>query len=378
MNKGNLSQTFYSTLLITGALFMGCKEKTAPKEVEATQPPIKKETPISVVTEIPEGIEVPKGMVWIPGGNFYQGAVANDPMAMGHEKPSHPVAVDGFFIDVSEVTNAQYAKFTKETGYITLAERTIDWEEMKKQLPAGTPKPHDSILQPGSLVFREGMVTNLQDYSQWWKWTIGANWKQPNGPGSSIKGKDNEPVVHIAYEDAIAYCEWAGRRLPTEAEWEYAARGGNTNGIHYWGDEVESLAKNANTWTGEFPRTNDQSDGYVRRAPVMSYPPNGYGLHDMAGNVWEWTSDWYNSNYYKEQAATGKTQHNPQGASRAFNSINPYAVEKVIKGGSFLCSASYCASYRISSRMATSLDSGLEHLGFRTVLDARPKKKDPS
>ncbi|WP_422349984.1 formylglycine-generating enzyme family protein [Flagellimonas sp.] len=378
MNKGNLSQTFFSTLLITGALFMGCKEKTAPKAVEATQPPIKKETPISVVTEIPEGIEVPKGMVWIPGGNFYQGAVANDPMAMGHEKPSHPVAVDGFFIDVSEVTNAQYAKFTKETGYITLAERTIDWEEMKKQLPAGTPKPHDSILQPGSLVFREGMVTNLQDYSQWWKWTIGANWKQPNGPGSSIKGKDNEPVVHIAYEDAIAYCEWAGRRLPTEAEWEYAARGGNTNGIHYWGDEVESLAKNANTWTGEFPRTNDQSDGYVRRAPVMSYPPNGYGLHDMAGNVWEWTSDWYNSNYYKEQAATGKTQHNPQGASRAFNSINPYAVEKVIKGGSFLCSASYCASYRISSRMATSLDSGLEHLGFRTVLDARPKKKDPS
>ncbi|MEX0360528.1 MAG: formylglycine-generating enzyme family protein, partial [Allomuricauda sp.] len=168
MYKGNLTQTFFSTLLITGALFMGCKEKTAPKEVEATQPPIKKETPISVVTEIPEGIEVPKGMVWIPGGNFYQGAVANDAMAMGHEKPSHPVAVDGFFIDVSEVTNAQYAKFTKETGYITLAERKIDWEEMKKQLPAGTPKPHDSILQPGSLVFRQGVVTNLQDYSQWW------------------------------------------------------------------------------------------------------------------------------------------------------------------------------------------------------------------
>ncbi|TMU54646.1 formylglycine-generating enzyme family protein [Flagellimonas algicola] len=378
MKNGNLIRSSFNFLLVMGVLLVGCKEKTAPKEVEATQPPIKKEAVISVVTKIPEGIEVPKGMVWIPGGNFYQGAVANDPMAMGHEKPSHSVAVDGFFIDVAEVTNAQYAKFTKETGYITLAERKIDWEEMKKQLPAGTPKPHDSILQPGSLVFREGMVTNLQDYSQWWKWTIGANWKQPNGPGSSIKGKDNEPVVHIAYEDALAYCEWAGRRLPTEAEWEYAARGGNTTGIHYWGDEVESLSKNANTWTGEFPRTNDQSDGYVRRAPVMSYPPNGYGLHDMAGNVWEWTSDWYNTNYYKEQAAVGKTQHNPQGASRAFNSINPYAVEKVIKGGSFLCSASYCASYRISSRMATSLDSGLEHLGFRTVLDARPNKKDPS
>ncbi|MCL6267092.1 formylglycine-generating enzyme family protein [Flagellimonas myxillae] len=378
MKIGKLIWNTRILLLSITVLLGSCKEKSVTPKNQDNQITSKIEESIPVITEIPTGTEIPEGMVWIPGGSFNQGAVSSDHMSMGHEKPSHPVAVDGFFMDISEVTNAQYAKFTKETGYITLAERKIDWEEMKKQLPAGTPKPHDSILQPGSLVFRMGVVTNLQDYSQWWKWTVGANWKQPNGPGSSIKGKDNEPVVHIAYEDAIAYCEWAGRRLPTEAEWEHAARGGNTSGIHYWGDSAETLSNNANTWTGEFPRTNDQEDGHERRAPVMSYPSNGYGLHDMAGNVWEWTSDWYNSNYYREQAATGKTQHNPKGATRAFNSNNPYAVEKVIKGGSFLCSASYCASYRVSARMATSLDSALEHLGFRTVLDAKPKDKNPS
>lgn len=194
-------------------------------------------------------------MVWIPGGEFVQGAVPQDKMAMEHEKPAHKVAVDGFFMDITEVTNAQFAQFVKETAYITVAEREIDWEEMKKQVPAGTPKPHDSILQPGSLTFKKTKTTvpNLFDFSQWWHWTIGgANWRHPNGPKSSIKGLDNNPVVQICYEDAMAYCKWAGRRLPTESEWEYAANGGKSGTIYFWGDNRDVLSKNANSWKGSF------------------------------------------------------------------------------------------------------------------------------
>lgn len=314
--------------------------------------------------------EAPEDMVWIPGGDFMQGSVPQDKMAMMHEKPAHKVHVDGFFMDIHEVTNDQFAKFVKETGYKTVAEREIDWEEMKKQLPVGTPKPHDSILQPGSLVFKKtkSSVPNLYDYSQWWEWEIGANWKHPNGPESDIEDKGDHPVVHIALEDAIAYCEWAGRRLPTEAEWEFAARGGNNDHLFFWGNDIVLLSAQANTWEGEFPVNNTKADGFERRAPVMSYPKNEFGLYDMAGNVWEWTNDWYNTNYYKELEAKGVAAVNPRGADKAFNSSNPYVKEKVIKGGSFLCSASYCASYRISARMATSPDSGMEHLGFRTIL----------
>ena len=316
-------------------------------------------------------IEAPEDMVWIPGGVFVQGAVPQDQMAMMHEKPAHKVYVDGFFMDMHEVTNDQYAKFVEETDYITVAEREIDWAEMKKQLPEGTQKPHDSILQPGSLVFKKtkSSVPNLYDYSQWWEWRIGADWKHPYGPNSDIIGKGKDPVVHVALEDALAYCKWAGRRLPTEAEWEFAARGGNNTNMFFWGNDIDMLSTQANTWEGEFPVNNTKMDGFERRAPVMSYPENDFGLYDMAGNVWEWTNDWYNSNYYKELAAKNKIINNPKGASKAFNATNPYAQEKVIKGGSFLCSASYCASYRISARMATSPDSGMEHLGFRTVLD---------
>ncbi len=322
-----------------------------------------------VIKEKPAGITTPEGMVWVPGGTINQGAVPQDKMAMSHEKPAHEVTVDGFFMDATEVTNAQFAKFVQATGYKTIAERAIDWEEMKKQLPEGTPKPHDSIMQPGSLTFKKtkSPVANLYDFSQWWRWTIGANWKKPNGPKSSIKGKDDYPVVHIAYEDAQAYCEWAGRRLPTEAEWERAAKGNHTNTVYFWGDDESKLSKMANSWEGQFPTTNTKIDGYERRAPVKSYPPNDFGLYDMAGNVWEWTSDWYNTRYYQEVFEANEQIKNPKGATTPFNERDPYAKEKVMKGGSFLCNASYCASYRISSRMATSLDSSLEHLGFRTV-----------
>lgn len=355
-------------------LFMQCKDakKTNTVKLEDSKPEKqieKLKTLAEIVKDQPADLKTPKGMVWIPGGKFAQGAVAQDKMAMSHESPNFPVAVDGFFMDITEVTNAQFAKFVKETGYETVAERELDWEEMKKQLPAGTPKPHDSIMQPGSLTFKKAKssVPNLFDISQWWSWTIGANWKKPNGSGSSIKGLDDYPVVHIAYEDALAYCEWAGRRLPTEAEWELAARGKNLNAIFTWGDDSDVLAKKVNSWEGEFPVSNTKADGYEARAKVKSYPANENGLYDMAGNVWEWTSDWYNTNYYKELAAQGSELHNPPGASSAFNERDPYAKEKIMKGGSFLCNASYCASYRISARMATSLDSSLEHLGFRTV-----------
>jgi formylglycine-generating enzyme required for sulfatase activity len=311
--------------------------------------------------------ETPKGMVWIPGGTFLQGAVPQDKIAMMHEKPQHKVTVDGFFMDITEVTNAQFQKFVDATRHITMAERKVDWNELKKQLPEGTPKPHDSILQPGSLTFKKtkSSVPNLYDFSQWWKWEIGTNWKHPKGKNSSIEGKEKYPVVHISYEDALAYCKWANRRLPTEAEWELAARGNKKNRTYFWGNNENLLSENANSWEGEFPVTNTKQDGFEGLAPVKSYPANAFGLFDMAGNVWEFTSDWYNVNYYKEIAAF--LISNPTGATKAYNPNSPYLQEKIIKGGSFLCNASYCASYRISSRMGTSIDSSLEHVGFRTV-----------
>ncbi|NHF59509.1 formylglycine-generating enzyme family protein [Flavobacteriaceae bacterium TP-CH-4] len=363
---------FLCTILFVFFSVVGCRDKTVTKS-EIPDTVSQKNTPQASKPDIliapPKDIKAPEGMVWIPGGEVIKGAVPGDKMAMDHEKPAHKVIVDGFFMDITEVTNAQFKAFVDATDYTTVAEREIDWEEMKKQLPAGTPKPPDSIMRPGSLTFKKtkSSVSNLYDFSQWWQWTIGANWKHPNGPGSNIIGKDNEPVVHISYEDAVAYCEWAGRRLPTEAEWERAARGNNHDAPFFWGKDASILPEMANTWEGEFPVTNTGEDGYERRAVVKSYRPNDFGLYDIAGNVWEWTSDWYNSNYYAETAASGKVLVNPQGASTPYNARDPYARERVIKGGSFLCSDSYCASYRISARMGTSLDSAQEHLGFRTV-----------
>lgn len=349
---------------------VSCKNSSkTEKESTLTSSARKMSSENNFIKDIPENIKTPQGMVWIPGGKFMQGALPTDDLAMMHEKPAHELIVDGFFMDITEVTNAEFKKFVDETGYVTVAEREIVWEEMKKQLPPGTPRPHDSILQPGSLVFKKtkSSVPNLYDYSQWWEWKIGANWKHPYGPESTIEGKDNYPVVHIAYEDAQAYCKWAGKRLPTEAEWELAARAGQPENRFTWGNSIDNLSEMANTWEGEFPTTNTKADKYEGIAPVKSYPPNPLGLYDMAGNVWEYTQDWYNINYYKSL----KDQHltkNPQGASSPFNPNMPQAREKVIKGGSFLCHASYCASFRISARMANSLDSSQEHLGFRTVV----------
>ncbi|WP_339657210.1 formylglycine-generating enzyme family protein [uncultured Maribacter sp.] len=359
-----------------GILFItliNCKSETKEKkhlESIAVKENITSEVEMhTVLVNNPDGLIAPKGMVWVTGATFKQGAVDGDKMAMDHEKPAIDVSVDGFFMDATEVTNKQFAEFVKATGYITIAERGIDWEELKKQVPPDTQKPHDSILQPGSLTFKKSKspVANLYDFSQWWNWTIGANWQHPNGPKSSIKGKDNYPVVQIAYDDALAYCEWANRRLPTEAEWELASRAGSYGTIYNWGDDASVLSKKANTWEGDFPVNNSRADGFELRAPVKSYPANAYGLYDMAGNVWEWTSDWYNANYYKKMKGQNAVLINPTGANSPFTPNNPLAKEKVIKGGSFLCSDTYCASYRVSARMGSSMDSSLEHTGFRTV-----------
>lgn len=348
-------------------MILGCKNEPKNDAISNTESVIPEREVVPQKTLDSLINNPPEGFVWIPKGTFLQGAVSHDNMAMQHEKPQHKVTVDGFFMSIAEITNAQFLEFVNETGYKTLAESEIDWEEMKKQLPEGTPKPPDSIMQPGSLVFKKAKtsVPNLYDFSQWWKWKIGTNWRHPSGPKSNIDGKDNYPVVHIAFEDAQAYCKWAKRRLPTEAEWEYAARGGKDNTIFSWGNTKEDLSQKANSWEGEFPVNNTLEDGFERTAPVKSYPPNAFCLFDMAGNVWELTTDLYNVNYYSELAAKNITAINPKGANKIYNPSNLYSTERVIKGGSFLCSDSYCASYRVSSRMRNAIDSSAEHIGFK-------------
>ena len=313
-----------------------------------------------------------EGMVWITGGELLLGA--GDAEGRPDEYPQHPVRVSGFWMDATEVTNAQFRKFVKATGYITTAEKSVDWETLKKQLPAGTPKPADSLLVAASLVFSPpGHPVALQDASKWWSWKKGANWKHPQGAGSTIEGKDNYPVVHISWEDAMAYCRWAGKRLPTEAEWELAARGGKDSYKYHWGNEdVEAGTPKANTWQGRFPDYNSQWDQFSGAAPVGAFAPNAYGLYDMAGNVWEWCNDWYHPNYYEE--IRHKVSVNPQGPSQSYDPQEPTVPKKVVRGGSFLCHASYCKGYRVTARMKASADTGLEHTGFRCVKDGLSPK----
>ena len=310
-------------------------------------------------------------MAWIPGGKFTMGT--NEADAYQAEKPAVEVEVNGFWMDTHEVTNADFAKFVEATGYVTTAERKPDWEELKKTVPPGTEKPADSLLVAASLVFKpsNGPV-DLNNYSQWWSWVAGADWKHPEGPNSSIKGKENFPVVHVSWDDAMAYCKWAGKRLPTEAEWEFAARGGLNNNIYPWGNEhVNVGAPKANSWEGKFPYLNEQRDGFIKYAPVKTYNCNRYGLFDMAGNVWEWCSDWYDHNYY--QTVANNTTVNPTGPQKSFDPQDPYTPKRVLRGGSFLCNDSYCSGYRVARRMKSSPDTGLEHTGFRCVKDVAAK-----
>ena len=304
----------------------------------------------------------PAGMVWIKGGIFSMGG--DNEQASEDEFPKHQVEVGGFWMDATEVTNAKFAEFVKATGYITTAEQKPDWEELKKQLPLDTPKPDDNVLVASSLVFKAPpSAVNLQDYSQWWVWTEGADWKHPDGPASNIKGKENHPVVHISWYDAQAYCKWAGKRLPTESEWEWAARGGLSNQIYPWGNEPINKGK-ANYWQGRFPNNNTEEDKFYYAAPVKNFQPNGYGLYDMAGNVWEWCSDYYKNDYYSEIKTGAK---NPAGPKKSFDPDEPLAQKRVIRGGSFLCNDSYCSGYRVARRMKSTEDSSMQHVGFRCV-----------
>lgn len=307
------------------------------------------------------------GMVYIPEGTLRMGA--DNEQADRDEYPKHEVDIKAFYMDETEVTNADFKAFVDETGYITVAERPLDWELLKKDLPPDTPMPPDSLMEPGALVFKAtNQPVPLNDPSRWWSWVIGASWKHPEGPHSSITNKMEHPVVQIAWEDAKAYAKWAGKRLPAESEWEWAARGGLKDNIYPWGNNAveDEGHKFANYWQGLFPYQNSEKDGYVGTAPVKSFPPNQYGLYDMAGNVWEWCEDWYDATFYLQKSAQDNSAVGP---SRSFNPSNPYTQVKVLRGGSFLCNDEYCSGYRNSRRMQSSPDTGLNHTGFRCVKD---------
>jgi formylglycine-generating enzyme required for sulfatase activity len=312
------------------------------------------------------------GMVWVAGGEFLMGT--NDDQSWPAEHPAHKVRVDGFWIDETEITNAQFKQFVDATGYVTTAEQKPDWDELKLQLPPGTPKPPDDQLVAASMVFMPpDHEVALDDIGQWWTWAPGACWKHPEGPGSNLDGRETHPVVHVSWDDAMAYCKWAGKRLPTEAEWEYAARGGLVGKRYVWGDEPPSDTRpQCNIFIGRFPDAVSKQDQYPRTAPVKSFPPNGYGLYDMAGNVWEWCSDWYRADIYRQQlkASRGEAITNPQGPPKSYDPAEPFAPKRVHRGGSFLCNDSYCSNYRPSGRRGTTPDSAMSHLGFRCVKSA--------
>jgi len=311
---------------------------------------------------------VPAGMVFIEGGKYDMGAEfqsnTNDAI------PIHAVEVDAFWIDATEVTNAEFQEFIDATGYQTVAERPVLWEELKKQLAAGTPKPSEEDLQPGSLVFTApSRKVSLDNFAVWWKWVVGANWQHPQGPESDLQGLENHPVVHIAYEDAEAYAKWAGKRLPTEAEWERAARPKVEHTEFAWGDELSPNGKYlANYFQGSFPDDNNGSDGFIGTAPVKSFLSNEYGAYDMIGNVWELCSDFYEVEDFENNCHT-KLEVNPKGPKETKDPNDPLAIKHVIKGGSFICSEQYCSNYKPSGREGSMFDTGMSHTGFRCAKD---------
>ncbi len=307
-------------------------------------------------------------MAWIPGGTFHMGSDRHYP----EEAPVHRVAVDGFWIDRTPVTNRQFKAFIKATGHRTLAEIVPD----PKNYPGALPH----MIYAGSLVFvPPSAVHGLHDWSQWWQFMKGADWRHPYGPKSNINTSDSHPVVHVSFSDALAYAQWAGRDLPTEAEWEFAARGGLDGAEFAWGDEFTPGGVHlANTWQGEFPRQNGLDDGYARTSPVTAFPSNGYGVHDMIGNVWEWTSDWYAPKHEGDAPKACCIAENPRGGREdaSYDPCQPNIriPRKVIKGGSHLCAPNYCRRYRPAARHAEAIDTSTSHLGFRCVVRDRPAR----
>ena len=304
------------------------------------------------------------GMVRIPCGTFRMGSDEH----YIEESPVHCVTVSAFWIDRMPVTNREFRRFVEATGYVTYAEIAPDPKDYPGALP--------HMLKPGSLVFTPpGHKVDLRDWRQWWRFEFGANWRRPYGRGKSNQGLDDHPVVHVALRDVEAYAAWAGKELPTEAEWEYAARGGLDGAEFAWGDELMPDGKHmANIWQGAFPNENLSADGYSRTSPVGTYPPNGYGLYDMIGNVWEWTSDWYSARHEADAQKSCCIPKNPRGANEA-GSYDQCETEvriprKVLKGGSHLCAPNYCRRYRPAARHAQPVDTGASHVGFRCVVRA--------
>jgi formylglycine-generating enzyme len=311
----------------------------------------------------------PPGMVFIPGGTFAMGS--HLPGSGSDEQPVVEMRIDGFWLDATDVTNAQFRKFVDATGYKTIAERPIDWDEIKNTVPPDTPRPTDEQLQPGAVTFSPlpGAAEPMAEENLW-GWKRGANWRHPEGPGSDLKGREDHPVVLVAWDDAVAYAKWAGKRLPTEAEWEYAARGGLAGKRFAWGDEFKPGGKfMANTWTGVFPTQNTAEDGFAGTSPVKAFPANGYGLFDMGGNVWNWCADWYRVDTLARAKLSGNTV-NPVGPSSSYSPGHPLQQERVVKGGSFLCNAVYSEGYRPSARRGSSTDTGMSHIGFRCAKNA--------
>jgi formylglycine-generating enzyme required for sulfatase activity len=299
-------------------------------------------------------------MVWIEGGSFQMGSDNHYP----EEAPAHAVAVDGFWIDKYAVTNAQFSRFFEATKYVTLAERAPD----PKDYPGAKPE----MLVPASVMFRKAPYpVELSDHYQWWTYVPGADWRHPYGPNSTLKGMANHPVVHVAYEDVEAFAEWAGKSIPTETEWEFAARGGLDAREFAWGDEFSPDGKQmANTWQGRFPYENTLDDGFEWSSPVGSFPPNGYGLYDMIGNVWEWTSDWYQEHHEVVSSCCGNMKEKIRDREKSYDPNTPQIKipRRVMKGGSYLCAPNYCRRYRPAARMAQAVDTSTCHLGFRCVV----------
>ena len=308
-------------------------------------------------------------MVWIPGGTFRMGSDKYYP----EEAPVHRVTVDGFWIDRTPVTNAEFRRFVEATGHTTFCEMAPD--------PALYPGAMPDLLQPASAVFvRPAQPAGLQDHYQWWQLIPGADWRHPQGPDSSIEGKEDHPVVHVAFADVEAFTRWLGKELPTEAEWEFAARGGLDGADYAWGDDMTPDGQHlANTWQGEFPMQNLLEDGFEGTSPVGSFPPNGYGLLDMIGNVWEWTTDWYTPKHPDEKIKACCVPHNPRGG-REDQSYDPRQPDiriprRVMKGGSHLCAPNYCLRYRPAARMSQPIDTSTSHLGFRCVVRGARKTR---
>jgi formylglycine-generating enzyme required for sulfatase activity len=357
-----------AVVAVVAALAIGLMRSTpAPTSASVATPAAPGFLP-TIERKIPPSGEAPVGMVWIPGGEFSMGAQdppdMNDAVGMQattDSRPIHRASVDGFWIDKTEVTNQQFAAFVKVTGYVTVAEQT--------PRAADFPGVPAEKLVAGSVVFSPpDHAVPIDNHFRWWSYVKGANWRHPLGPDSSIAGKETYPVVHVAYDDAVAYATWAGKRLPTEAEWEFAARGGLTGQVYPWGNAFRKDGKwMANSHQGHFPDRDTGDDRFTGIAPVAQFPANAYGLYDVGGNVWEWVSDWYRPDYYAQLAASDGVARNPQGPASSVDPEEPGVMKRVHRGGSFLCTDQYCSRYMVGTRGKGDVSTGTNHLGFRCV-----------